>query len=29
MTWTKERLSQERSRQREGLGVKDVFNMKP
>uniref|UniRef100_H3CLG6 Solute carrier family 12 member 7a n=1 Tax=Tetraodon nigroviridis TaxID=99883 RepID=H3CLG6_TETNG len=29
MTWTKERLSQERSRQREGLGVKDLFNMKP
>lgn len=29
MTWTKERLSQERNRHREGLGVKDVFNMKP
>lgn len=29
MTWTKDKLVQEKNKQREGLGVKDVFNMKP
>ncbi|TNM97609.1 solute carrier family 12 member 7-like isoform X2 [Takifugu flavidus] len=29
MTWTKEKLSQERNRHKEGMGVKDMFNMKP
>ncbi|KAM4623915.1 solute carrier family 12 member 7-like [Polymixia lowei] len=30
MTWTKEKLVQERTRNREGnMGVKDIFNMKP
>lgn len=29
MTWTKDKLSQERNRQKEGMGVKDMFNMKP
>lgn len=29
MTWTKEKLINERNKQREGMGVKDMFNMKP
>ncbi|XP_010741922.1 solute carrier family 12 member 7 isoform X3 [Larimichthys crocea] len=29
MTWTKDKLIQERNRHREGMGVKDMFNMKP
>ncbi|XP_068605239.1 solute carrier family 12 member 7-like [Brachionichthys hirsutus] len=29
MTWTKDKLVQERNRQREGVPVKDLFNMKP
>lgn len=29
MTWTKDKLFQEKNKQREGLGVKDMFNMKP
>lgn len=29
MTWTKDKLYQEKNKQRECLGVKDVFNMKP
>nr|XP_046264755.1 solute carrier family 12 member 7-like isoform X2 [Scatophagus argus] len=29
MTWTKDKLVQERNRHREGMGVKDMFNMKP
>ncbi|XP_070701876.1 solute carrier family 12 member 7-like [Pempheris klunzingeri] len=29
MTWTKDKLVNERNRQREGMGVKDMFNMKP
>ncbi|XP_075875744.1 solute carrier family 12 member 7-like isoform X2 [Nelusetta ayraudi] len=29
MTWTKDKLVQEKNKQRESLGVKDVFNMKP
>ncbi|XP_049889486.1 solute carrier family 12 member 7-like isoform X2 [Epinephelus moara] len=29
MTWTKDKLVNERNRHRENLGVKDIFNMKP
>uniref|UniRef100_A0AAQ4PYH8 Solute carrier family 12 member 7a n=1 Tax=Gasterosteus aculeatus aculeatus TaxID=481459 RepID=A0AAQ4PYH8_GASAC len=29
MTWTKDKLVNERNRHREGLGVKDIFNMRP
>ncbi|XP_051258573.1 solute carrier family 12 member 7 isoform X2 [Dicentrarchus labrax] len=29
MTWTKEKLIHERNKHREGMGVKDMFNMKP
>ncbi|XP_068196322.1 solute carrier family 12 member 7-like isoform X2 [Antennarius striatus] len=29
MTWTKDKLVHERTRQRESIGVKDLFNMKP
>ncbi|KAM9322821.1 solute carrier family 12 member 7-like isoform 1-T1 [Pholidichthys leucotaenia] len=29
MTWTKDKLLNERNKQREGMGVKDMFNMKP
>ncbi|XP_054618601.1 solute carrier family 12 member 7-like isoform X1 [Dunckerocampus dactyliophorus] len=29
MTWTKDKLINERNKHREGMGVKDVFNMKP
>ncbi|XP_034054964.1 solute carrier family 12 member 7-like isoform X1 [Gymnodraco acuticeps] len=29
MTWTKDKLINERNRQRETMGVKDMFNMKP
>ncbi|KAG8013867.1 Solute carrier family 12 member 7 [Nibea albiflora] len=29
MTWTKDKLIQEKNRHREGMGVKDLFNMKP
>ncbi|XP_054458614.1 solute carrier family 12 member 7-like isoform X2 [Anoplopoma fimbria] len=29
MTWTKDKLVNERNRQREGMGVKDIFNMRP
>uniref|UniRef100_UPI0037E98E84 solute carrier family 12 member 7-like isoform X1 n=1 Tax=Semicossyphus pulcher TaxID=241346 RepID=UPI0037E98E84 len=29
MTWTKDKLMNERNRHREGMGVKDMFNMKP
>ncbi|XP_071347801.1 solute carrier family 12 member 7-like isoform X2 [Trachinotus anak] len=29
MTWTKDKLISERNRQREGMAVKDMFNMKP
>ncbi|XP_070775755.1 solute carrier family 12 member 7-like isoform X3 [Enoplosus armatus] len=29
MTWTKDKLVNERNRHREGMGVKDMFNMKP
>ncbi|KAF3858513.1 hypothetical protein F7725_011714 [Dissostichus mawsoni] len=29
MTWTKDKLINERNRQRESMGVKDMFNMKP
>ncbi|XP_028448380.1 solute carrier family 12 member 7 isoform X2 [Perca flavescens] len=29
MTWTKDKLVNERNRQREGMGVKDMFNMRP
>ncbi|XP_068558144.1 solute carrier family 12 member 7-like isoform X1 [Cebidichthys violaceus] len=29
MTWTKDKLVNERNRHREGMGVKDIFNMKP
>ncbi|CAB1428592.1 unnamed protein product, partial [Pleuronectes platessa] len=29
MTWTKEKLVNERNRQRENMAVKDLFNMKP
>ncbi|KAM9844824.1 solute carrier family 12 member 7-like isoform 1-T1 [Aulostomus maculatus] len=29
MTWTKDKLVNERNRNREGMGVKDMFNMKP
>uniref|UniRef100_A0A4W6FAC6 SLC12A transporter C-terminal domain-containing protein n=1 Tax=Lates calcarifer TaxID=8187 RepID=A0A4W6FAC6_LATCA len=29
MTWTKDKLVSERNRQREGMAVKDMFNMKP
>ncbi|CAL8276828.1 unnamed protein product [Lota lota] len=29
MTWTKEKLGTERNRTREGMGVKDMFSMKP
>lgn len=29
MTWTKDKLVQERTRHREGMGVKDMFNMRP
>lgn len=29
MTWTKDKLVTERNRHREGMGVKDMFNMKP
>nr|XP_033506750.1 solute carrier family 12 member 7-like isoform X1 [Epinephelus lanceolatus] len=29
MTWTKDKLVNERNRHRENIGVKDIFNMKP
>uniref|UniRef100_A0A665WFW1 Solute carrier family 12 member 7-like n=1 Tax=Echeneis naucrates TaxID=173247 RepID=A0A665WFW1_ECHNA len=29
MTWTKDKLINERNKQREGMAVKDMFNMKP
>uniref|UniRef100_A0A8C3GC47 Solute carrier family 12 member 7a n=1 Tax=Cyclopterus lumpus TaxID=8103 RepID=A0A8C3GC47_CYCLU len=29
MTWTKDKLVNERNRHREGMGVKDIFNMRP
>ncbi|XP_049453624.1 solute carrier family 12 member 7-like isoform X4 [Epinephelus fuscoguttatus] len=29
MTWTKDKLVNERNRHRESIGVKDIFNMKP
>ncbi|XP_037644002.1 solute carrier family 12 member 7-like isoform X2 [Sebastes umbrosus] len=29
MTWTKDKLINERNKHREGMGVKDMFNMKP
>ncbi|XP_067330800.1 solute carrier family 12 member 7-like isoform X2 [Channa argus] len=29
MTWTKDKLLNERTKQREGMAVKDMFNMKP
>ncbi|XP_037537487.1 solute carrier family 12 member 7 [Nematolebias whitei] len=29
MTWTKDKLLNERNKQREGMAVKDMFNMKP
>ncbi|KAM7378796.1 hypothetical protein PAMP_004394 [Pampus punctatissimus] len=29
MTWTKDKLVNERNKHREGMGVKDMFNMKP
>eukprot|EP00064_Thunnus_orientalis_P002458 superscaffoldBa00000181_g2465 len=29
MTWTKDKLVNERNRHREGMGIKDVFNMRP
>ncbi|XP_047446250.1 solute carrier family 12 member 7-like isoform X2 [Mugil cephalus] len=29
MTWTKEKLLHERNKNREGMGVKDMFNMRP
>ncbi|XP_077393202.1 solute carrier family 12 member 7-like isoform X2 [Festucalex cinctus] len=29
MTWTKDKLIHERNKHREGVGVKDMFNMKP
>lgn len=29
MTWTKDRVVNERAKQREGMAVKDIFNMKP
>lgn len=29
MTWTKDKLVQERARNREGMGIKDIFSMKP
>lgn len=29
MTWTKDRMQNERNKQREGMAVKDMFNMKP
>ncbi|CAK6982188.1 solute carrier family 12 member 7-like [Scomber scombrus] len=29
MTWTKDKLINERNRHREGIGVKDMFNMRP
>ncbi|XP_060899892.1 solute carrier family 12 member 7-like isoform X2 [Labrus mixtus] len=29
MTWTKEKLIHEKNKHREGMGVKDMFNMKP
>ncbi|XP_034559352.1 solute carrier family 12 member 7-like [Notolabrus celidotus] len=29
MTWTKDKLINERNRHREGMGVKDMFNMRP
>ncbi|XP_061926369.1 solute carrier family 12 member 7-like isoform X1 [Entelurus aequoreus] len=29
MTWTKDKLISERNKHREGMGVKDMFNMKP
>ncbi|CAJ1071471.1 solute carrier family 12 member 7-like [Xyrichtys novacula] len=29
MTWTKTKLNNEKNRQRESMGVKDIFNMKP
>ncbi|KAM6989504.1 solute carrier family 12 member 7-like isoform 2-T2 [Tautogolabrus adspersus] len=29
MTWTKEKLINEKNKHREGMGVKDMFNMKP
>ncbi|XP_013856722.1 solute carrier family 12 member 7 [Austrofundulus limnaeus] len=29
MTWTKDKLLNERNKQKEGMAVKDMFNMKP